>query len=731
MFAKRTVSVLLIVSICVLIFAGCGNATSVVYTYKSDAKIETLSSQVLAENDRLKLSWDNTFKGITLEDKENGKIWSNLAQNADGTWKNTSTLDITVQDMQIFQSEFISGLDAQNNNKLSSKKIKNGIELTYYFDKVEVSVPVRYELRKDSLKVSIDSKKITESGKKYRLLYAIPSPMLMAVEKTLPDSYLFIPDGMGAIVYNNECADGEKRIDGDNTNIAALSTTSETNKTESSGIRVFGVKANEAAMLGIPEDTSGAVGVYLTAGDVKSDYSKVYPKYFFVDTDYTKGKASNAGDVRLLSDRAQLTVSVGYYPLSGENANYNGMAKRYRKYLQDSGYISNTKKDFSSPYAVTAMGGVKSLSSIVGVPVQTLKSMTTFNEAKELVENIVKETDTKPVVRLQGYGESGLNIGKIAGGYKFASLFGSNKDRLNLQKYCQDEKMQIFIEFDMINYSKSGNGFSYANDAAKTATLHTAENYAVNIPLREFNKKTAYRLLGRGKLGKAVDKLIKMAQKKDISGVSLASLGQYSYSDYTDGDKYAVTGLMAEDTKDYINKIKDNKIAVSGSASTYFAAGLLDVVFDAPLDPLGKYQFDREIPFYQMVFAGVTPLYSASVNTASDPNKKIMLAASTGTGLGFNMAKNFSKDYMETNVEKLYACSYDNTSELIKSSLKSYAKIYDKIKGQKIDRYDLVDDNVTKTTFENGVTVYANHASFAVDSPVGKLKAYGFKMERD
>ena len=66
---------------------------------------------------------------------------------------------------------------------------------------------------------------------------------------------------------------------------------------------------------------------------------------------------------------------------------------------------------------------------------------------------------------------------------------------------------------------------------------------------------------------------------------------------------------------------------------------------------------------------------------------------------------------------------------LIKKSFEQYKDIYNAIKGSKIDSYDYIDENVTKTVFENGVAVYANHSSKTVNSPVGELGGYGFTME--
>ena len=137
------------------------------------------------------------------------------------------------------------------------------------------------------------------------------------------------------------------------------------------------------------------------------------------------------------------------------------------------------------------------------------------------------------------------------------------------------------------------------------------------------------------------------------------------------------------------------------------------------------------IDIAKLVFGGVTPLYSSAVNLTSVPEKKIMMAASTGTGLGFTVIDEFQKEFMETAVEKLYSCEYDANKELVKSALDKYSKIYSEINNSKIKSYEILENNITRTVFENGVVVYANNSSDTVSSPIGELKGFDFGMERE
>ncbi|MBO4733736.1 MAG: hypothetical protein J5662_04575 [Clostridia bacterium] len=699
-------------------------------SYNKKAEILSVESGVVASNGKLELSFDDALKCILLTNKETGKVWSNMPYESYLQGTSFSTLDITVQNMQDYQREQLGSEDLAEKGRISCEKIDNGIRLTYYYDNVKISVPVEYVLRDDSLLMSVDSSKIVEGDSTYKIYCASPSPKFCSVLQTEKDAYIFVPYGSGALVNTGALPDGKRKLETTGQNEAALSTRKPVDPEESGGLQVFGIKDKDNALMCIPEDCAGATGIHFIAGDRQSEYSSIYPVFYFIDYDDVNGRAANSGEVRQISERTGSLISAGYYPLSGENSDYNGMAKRYKEYLSDNGYIkkNSDKKDFLSPYAVTLLGGVKTTSSILGIPVSTLKPMTTFSSALRIISELSGSVGIKPVVRLQGYGESGINVGEVAGGYGFGSKLGGNSDRLELEEYCKNKSIPLYTQFEMVKYAESGSGFSYTFDSAKTATLHSAEQSSVNLPLRDSNSNVTYRLLSRGKLSAAVDKLISLAKKKNVSGISLSTLGQISYSDYKYGTKYSVTSLMESDTKEYVERISKAGHSVAGSSATYFAAGLMDTVFDSPLDTSGKYQIETDIPFYQMVFSGVTPLYSAPINLDSNPERKIMLAAATGTGLDFSLVYEYDKTFMENNVYGLYACVYGRNKDYIKETVSKYSAVYGAVAGCSIERYDIIDENISKTTFQNGKVVYANHSSSPAQSPVGVLEGYGFKI---
>jgi len=720
---KKSISIFLILVILVMFFSGCGK-TSWVKNYDLDSQVTEIDSTVIANNDSFSLSWEVENKNLLLNCKQTKKIWSLIPTDSSDETE-SSSLNIRVQDTFVRKEDLYYSSSA---TRVATEKIDNGIKITYYFDDILIAVPVCYTLRNDSLLISVNGNDIIQGGTRYQLIAAVPAPMLCRTSVNNKDSYAFTPSGIGGIIDTKVNANDAREQQGYNANIASMSVSSTTNPSESGNFNCYGIKEGNSALFCIAEDTPSAVGVNSDAGSSIKNYSTVSSTFFFTDYDYFYGGYVLDGLIKQLSSPYMGTVSIGVYPLSNEKADYNGMAECYRNYLIKSGYIKEKVINNDSPYSITYMGGVMNSSSVLGIPTKKLNVLTTFDSAKKLTEKLQKETGVAPVVRLSGFGQTGIEIGKIAGGYEFSNKLGNDKSRLEFEDYCKTNNISLYTDFNMIYYKKSGNGLSYSSDYARTAVLHAAEKSQVNIPLRDFNNSEKYRLLKRGMLGEAVQKLIKMANKKKVSGISLNDLGSISYSDYSD-ETYSVANKMGSDTKQFIDNISNSGHKVAASSASYFAAGICDLVFDAPTEPSGSYTYKNEIPFYQMVFHGITPLYSTSINTATNMEYKLMLAASTGSGLSFSLVDNFDPSYMEDNNKKLYAMYFDDNIDFIKSSVEKYKTIYSKVKDSKILKYDILDNNVTKTTFENGVCIYANHSSKLVSSPIGNLEGYGFVME--
>ncbi len=722
------ISVLLIVAL----FAGCSGEVKTA-EYDINSAIDSLDTKVVASNDLLELSWNDDGKFVSLYDKKSKKIWSSVPyeyfKSGETSDNISSPLNIMVANAAKAQWDSVSGYaESVAKDRVSVKEIDNGIKVTYYFDNYMISVPVSYVLSDDCMKVSVDSAEIVEEGEKVLLSVSL-APFLCSTENTAKNSYLFVPSGSGGLMYADERAEGTRKytaeVFGADQSRLVPEEVADNTKIY---LPVYGVKVKKSALLAIIDKGAECAEIYAEAGNRRTGYSTVYPTFYLRGYDVVETDQWLWGyrDLNRISDKKVNTLfSVNFYPLNGIEADYNGMADKYKEYLQ----TDNSGEDISGTpaYSLNILGGVTYKSASFGIPHKELYTLTSFKEAEEIVTTLNEKTGLSSAVVLKGFTSTGIDVGKIGGGFKVAKDYGSKKDFKNLLNNLKEKGTLLSVDFDIVRFSKSSNGFSYMLDSAKSATLRTVNKYGINIPLRSYNEEE-YRLLKRSQLNTAVDKLVKFTDKESINNVSLSTLSDIAYSDF-DEEKYSIKGNMASQVSECIGKIKKSGKKVLVSNANSYAAATADVLLNVPENNGDYFVMDESVPFYQMVFCGTKPMYSDALNLSENIEKSVMNAVSTGVRFGFTVIKNYDMVCVHSKTEKLYSTKFSDVETTITDLVAKYSDFYESISGSGIESYEIMKNGITKTVFENGVEVYANHLDKEVKTGLGSIEPYGLKIK--
>jgi len=729
---KKTISALISVFLVVTLFVGCSSEETV-RVYNLNATINKLNSEVVADNESFELSWNSDGKFVCLYDKKGGEKWSSVPFEyfeEGGTSDNVnSPLNITVANAAKAQWDTISGYaESVKKDKVSVDKIDNGIEVTYYFDNYLISIPVKYELFEEGMKISVDSSKIVEEGEAVLLSVAV-APFLCSAKNTVSDSYLFVPSGSGGLMYADERAEGTRKYTAevyglDQSRLLPEEIVDETKIY----LPVYGVKEGENALLAVISEGAEYAEIYAEAGNRRTGYSTVYPTFYLRGYDVVETDQWLWGyrDLNRISDKKiNAEFSIEFYPLSGNKADYNGMAERYKKCLFGESRDNNASVEVPM-YSLNILGGVLYKSASFGIPHKELYTLTTFDEAEKIIEELNQKTDKNAAVMMSGFSSTGIDVGKIGGGFEFSDTYGKKKELASLLETCESSKTEIAFDFDIVKFSRSSAGFSYMLDSAKSATLRTAKRYGINIPIRSYNQEE-YRLLKRAELDKAVDKLIDFADKKKIKTVGLSTFGSVAYSDF-DEEKFSIKGNMASQVSENISKLKKNEIKVYVSDANEYAAVTADALLNVPQDNGEYFSLDVSIPFYQMVFCGIKPMYSTAVNLSGNIEKSVVDAVSSGARLGFTVAQNYDIVCADTKTELLYGTKYDSTKETIIELISDYSELYEKISGCEIVKYNIQKNGISETEFNNGIKIFANHNNSQIKADTGLFEAYEIKI---
>lgn len=738
---KKLIS-LLTASVVAVSLTACGGSAEKPKSFDKSAESYSYEETLIAENSNLKLEWDDAAKGIVLTDKKTGLKYS--SSPGDGEQKLdeygmpikkhpalNSAVTVKYLDYETnIVSDALSYTGAVQNGRVRCAKGKDSLLVEFYFDEPGFMIPVQYILKENSVQIRINPKNITEGEN--RVVSVSVAPFFCSAENDSKDTYLFVPSGSGALVrpvtLSAQGTQYSSQVYGYDSTIEAIS---KPTNTESVRLPVYGARFSaEQGICAIITEGAESASIDVSAGASAYGYSAVYATFNI--RGYTGHIASLfSGGTKVSStvfskNRISSSVAVDYFPLSGEKANYSGMADVYRDYLKKE--MKLTKKSGNSFLSVNVIGGLMLTESFLGVPYSKPYAATTFKEAEEITSDLQTETGQTINAVLKGFGESGADIGKIGGGFKTGKAFGSKKQLASLQNNLEKSGSQMYMDFDLIHFKKSGNGFSKTFDACYNSGEKKAEQYLYNVAVRKQDENTLHYLLDPAKLGDAAEKLDSAATEMKLNGISLESLTSLSYSNYSDkttGD-YCAKNNFDKTAVKVLKKAKSGGRRLAASGANAYAAVLADIITDAPTRSDSERIFDTDIPFFQMVFGGYVPMYTGSLNLSENKRELLLKAVESGCGISYTLTYKWDRRMIAAEYPLFYNSVYSDIKEDIISDVSSLSDYYGKINGAEIISHTVLNGNLRKTDFSNGVSVYVNYGEQAEQTPNGTVKAKNY-----
>lgn len=716
---KRLLSAILC---CLIVFSlcGCNSAVKNVKAYDKEHKTKFEQSFIAAQNNDWQLEWDSENYRILLKDKNNGKIWSTLpAEYLEPRYDDAgikiinppqleNPLTVEYVDPDTRQLEILYAYTGSlKKGDYFLEKTDSGMKITYYFDKVDISVPVEYKLLEDGINVSVDPTEITEGIVN---IYKISlSPFFCSASNTDPSSYLFIPSGSGALVYPHlwnadvsyTCS---YPVYGEDLQLESTES-SALNNSEPVRLPVFGAKSGDSMVCAIIESGEEAASIDCNVGNKRYGYSSVYASFYLRGISVKKAYSLNI---------VSSPLSVSFYPLNNESASYVDMANKYREYLEEKGLGKDSR---DKALSVKIIGGTYVDEQFIGIPYKSMFAATTVSDTKKILEDIYDNTGIAPVVNLVGFGQSGIDIGKVAGNYKIASELKGNT-LSTLKDYCKKINSSLFMDYDVAYFSKSGTGLNTLFDSVSNTVGQRALTYRTEFATGNVSAVKEY-LVKRDRLVGVAKKAVDGAKNFEV-GISLSTIAQATYSDYS-SEKYFCKSNFADDYNSIAEYCDKNKVNMLADNANAYSAINAKVITSAPTQSAKNDLFAEDVPFYQIVFKGYVALTSDAVNLASEAKNQILRSAESGCGLSYMLIKNYDESLLSSSQTSFHACVYDDISNTLKSQVKDYSEYFSAISGAAIKEHYILENGLRKTVFDNGITVYVNYNKNAVMTEAGEI----------
>lgn len=738
----------LVCALCLIFgaFSGCGSTKTQTNTevYDLNNEMVNLDSGLVAENENFALSWVKDRAVVTVVSKMDGTVWSSTpveylnATTVEDFANNeliNSLLSLTSRKGEQTFTYYASTASIQQ-GRFSSEKIDNGLRISFYFDEIMAIVGLDIYLEEDSFKVKVDPENIKFYGE-HIITSVTPSPLMASVKNTdagSKDAYAVIPSGSGALMYTDLRSDSASR-----TYTADMyGTDPAISKYESAEREIpitmpfYGIKSGNSALCAIVESGAEATGLSVKTGDPVIGYSYVSSYYNLVGYEKIFATSKHRTQYNTQIEPGLEPYIVGYYPLSGEDSNYTGIAKRYKKYLSEKQQME--KSQDNSLLTVKLIGSYVEDDLFLGFPTKKEVSLTSYEEAKTILSELKALSGGSLVANMYGYGEGGINGYKLNGNNKLTGAHGNKKSLNSFVEFTNNESIKTFFNFNPVTFAENSKGYNINKNAAVNVVDISAVvkqfKYSNGGELAKSAGGVASVLVSRKLLPQSVNESVATADKYSVTGISFDTLGNYCYSDYNEKNEnayYPLRNLMGSDVGKLISDVSAKSKTVMIDSAFSYAAVATDIITGAPTNSAMFLSFDEEVPLYQIVFQGTKSISTGAINMAVNHRKQFLKAIETGSGLSFTLTANYNNELRKQYMRGLNTTLYSDIKSEIEQYVNESKSFLNKVSGSAIKSHSYIAKDVTRTVFENGVSVVVNFGEKDFVSPdYGTVKALGF-----
>lgn len=590
-----------------------------------------------------------------------------------------------------------------------------------------VEVSVEYTIVRDGLRVRVPKDSFDYDRSYMHLTELQLLPFFGAMDMSA-DGYIFVPDGSGALIHlNNQKIDYEpykKIVYGEDAAIPGKKLVSE----EESQIYlpVFGMKEKNNAFYAVIEQGDAAAFINADISGRVNQYNSVNASYLLIGSGVEENTLMSASGITSYQKKPlDSDIIVGYYFLSGDEADYSGMARGYQNYLLENELLPQKKQSKKLNFHFSAIGSVPYKTTFLGIPYESQKQLTGYSQAIELLQAL-KEAGVSTIdFQYKAWANGGSNHTEFSK-LNYISSLGGKKGFQELANYIKSNDITFYPEIDF-QYACSSpfyDMFDAKKNGARTVTnsLGYVYDYSLSDLIADEDSKRL--IISPGAFEKIADSFIKDYQKLEIQNMSLGKMGFMLNSDFNEKSTYdresakkAVVSLMKQLSD------RGYHLAVDGAnAYTWKYAARIDSV---PSSSGENYLFDRSIPFMQMVLHGVLPYSSEPLNQKNDYQVDVLKVAEEGATPSFQWIYENNFQLYGTDTDH-YGVSYKEWFKQAVTLYNEMQTLFDGLEDRKIFRHTMLTEDVFMTEYDTGTKLFFNYGENAVEIEGQKIDSFQY-----
>ena len=688
---------------------------------------ENLANEMkqVAENDNFILYYNPASLAVQVVEKATGYVHSSIVEEGEevegmnSIWRGMMQSGVTLE-----------LLDAKGNAKtwplttkdasVEVKEKDNGFTAHVVWPE-GVSVTVKVELTENGIDVSVPESGITEKENgKYTLLSVYVFPFMDANRGHGQNGYLFVPDGSGALIRTSvETISTEayiKQIYGSDLGLGNFNSKHDQGMlldAENIYVPVYGViqNVNESGVAVIIEDGDEYAEIMAYASGITTDFNFITAK-FLVRQNYQMQVSQSGSTVAMIQEeRNHFDIKVSYNFLSGDDADYVGIAECYRNHLIETGALKLQKADSNNIPLKLEFIVSEQKEGLLG---QTTVAMTSAEELDAILTDLMAEGIKNIQVVLRGVSKNGAT-GAAPTLFNFEKETGSKKEWAALIEKYKQHGVDIALYCDFTRGYDGQKGFAN-QDRAQSISKVLLQTYD--------NGRFTY--LSPAFTVKALAEFAKDASTIGVDNLAVDAIGKNLYSNWNSRGP-----LTRAEAKDVLESVDVGTTHLSIYTPNAYMFSVTDAVYDVPTSSSGYYIFTDTVPFLQIVLKGCVDIYGSGFNFHANADVDMLRCIEYGLYPSYYLTKENTIEMIDTASNWLYTSEYDQWKSSILSEYATMNSVMAGVEGATITERTVLAEGVVMVEYSNGNSIIVNYNDTAYTDGDVKVKANGCLLIED
>ena len=662
-----------------------------------------LAEPFTVENDTLLLTIDDQTLDMVVTDKATGlTIASGVdasSTSANAAWQGflgstlvlevTSGTSTTAQRVDMHTATPTIGLIP----------VENGVDAVIDFAAQGQRMTLAIRLEGDSVALTVPADSIEEYGDT-KLCGLFLTPAFGATHLADTEGYMLVPEAAGALInFSNGVGIGttpySKRVYGNNIGVQNIVTTRLNRDPEEVTLPVFGLAqiSEGIGYLGVIEQGAEASEIMAYPGGVITEFNWVAARFilreeYLMQTTRTEALRSRESNAYLRD------MSVRYYILTGEDADYSGMAMRYRKALEDQGALADGDTTYRPRLDFLGAESEKFLLWDALVP------MTTIEQASDILDAYMEAGLTSPLVIYRGWQSGGLSKNYGSGDIGLERKLGKRDDLKALRERIEALGGGFMLEMDPVT-ANPNRLYNMRIDIVRTIGQTVASIATGKDLYPAFYYLTPNRT-------REIMNSFRQTYGDDFNGLALATMPNVLYSYFSNGSNH-MRGETAADYQAAMEAMDGFTLALENPLACYF--GDMDIYLDMPLGTTSYSFLSAEVPFLPMVLSGHVPYYATWANFDANQQKQLLKMLEYGAYPSWLLTGEAVQKLSTTNSSDVFTAQWDVLLKTVVNTDQIIRDVQQALTGLTMVRHDVPGTNLACVTYSDGTRLLINYRS--------------------